>query len=125
MANAQWLAEQVAATPGWRVLAPVRLQTVCHRHEPPGLAGEALDRHTLGWAERINRSGAAYLTPAAVDGRWMVRGSIGAIATERDDIAAVWQGMRQAAEGSDAANSGARVSFQVGGPTWLKRHSRS
>jgi aromatic-L-amino-acid decarboxylase len=98
MANAQWLAEQVAATPGWRVLVPVRLQTVCLRHEPPGLAGEALDRHTLGWAERINRSGAAYLTPAVVDGRWMVRVSIGSLATERDDVAAVWQAMRQAVE---------------------------
>ena len=98
MANARWLAEQVAATPGWRVLVPVRLQTVCLRHEPPGLTGEALDRHTLGWAERINRSGAAYLTPAVVDGRWMVRVSIGALATERDDVGAVWQAMRQAAE---------------------------
>ncbi len=58
---------------GWRVLAPVPLQTVCVRHEPPGLEGEALDRHTLGWAERVNRSGAAYLTPATLDGRWMVR----------------------------------------------------
>jgi aromatic-L-amino-acid/L-tryptophan decarboxylase len=98
MANAQWLAEQVAATAGWRVLVPVRLQTVCVRHEPPGLAGEALDRHTLGWAERINRSGAAYLTPAVVDGRWMVRVSIGSLATERDDVAAVWRAMREAAE---------------------------
>jgi len=98
MENAQWLGEQVAATPGWRVLVPVRLQTVCVRHEPRGLSGEALDRHTLGWAERINRSGAAYLTPAVVDGRWMVRVSIGAIATERDDVAAVWQAIRAAAE---------------------------
>jgi aromatic-L-amino-acid decarboxylase len=99
MANARWLGEQVAATPGWRVLVPVRLQTVCLRHEPPGLSADALDRHTLAWAERVNRSGAAYLTPAVVDGRWMVRVSIGALATERDDVAAVWQAMRQAAEG--------------------------
>jgi len=104
MANAQWLSEQVAATPGWRVLVPARLQTVCVRHEPPGLSGETLDRHTLGWAERINRSGAAYLTPAVVDGRWMVRVSIGALATERDDVAAVWQAMRQAAEDSATEN---------------------
>ncbi|HEV3178390.1 MAG TPA: pyridoxal-dependent decarboxylase [Stellaceae bacterium] len=99
MANAQWLGAQVAATPGWRVLVPVRLQTVCLRHEPPGLSADALDRHTLAWAERVNRSGAAYLTPAVVDGRWMVRVSIGALATERDDVAAVWQAMRNAAEG--------------------------
>ncbi|TCZ53187.1 pyridoxal phosphate-dependent decarboxylase family protein [Roseicella aquatilis] len=97
--NARWLAAQVEVTPQWRVLAPVPLQTLCLRHEPPGLAGEALDRHTMGWAERINRSGAAYLTPAVLDGRWMVRVSIGAEATERADVAALWQAMRAAAEG--------------------------
>jgi aromatic-L-amino-acid decarboxylase len=98
MANAGWLAEQAGAAPGWRVLAPVPLQTVCLRHEPPGLAGEALDRHTLAWAERLNRSGAAYLTPAVLDGRWMVRVSVGAEATERADVAALWEAMRGAAE---------------------------
>src|SRR5438067_11039362 len=43
--NACWLAEQVRAAPGWKVLAPVPLQTVCVRHEPPELGGEDLDRH--------------------------------------------------------------------------------
>lgn len=98
MRNARWLAERAGAAPGWRVLAPVPLQTVCLRHEPPGMEGEALDRHTLGWAERLNRSGAAYLTPAVLDGRWMVRVSIGAEATERADVAALWEAMREAAE---------------------------
>jgi len=95
MANAKWLAEQVAATPHWRVLAPVRLQTVCVRHEPSGLSGEALDRHTQGWAERLNRSGLTYLTPATIDGRWMVRVSIGATATEREHVAQVWEAMQR------------------------------
>lgn len=94
LANAQWLAAAVRAEPEWRVLAPVPLQTLCVRHESPGLAGEALDRHTLGWAERINASGAAYLTPALLDGRWMVRISIGAIPTEREHVEALWARMR-------------------------------
>ena len=80
------------------MLAPVPLQTVCVRHEPPGLAGEALDRHTQAWADRVNRSGQAYLTPAILDGRWMVRVSIGAIPTEREHVAALWALMRQEAE---------------------------
>jgi len=88
--NARWLADQVRATSGWRVLAPVHLQTVCIRHEPAGLSGEALDRHTLAWADAINRSGGAYVTPATLDGRWMVRVSIGALPTEREDVAALW-----------------------------------
>ncbi len=98
MDNARALAAEVAATPGWRVLAPVPLQTVCLRHEPAGLAGAALDAHTLGWVEAVNRSGMSYLTPAVVDGRWMVRVSIGALATEASDVAAVWSAMRRAAE---------------------------
>lgn len=98
MANAQWFADQVRAAPDWRVLAPVPLQTVCVRYDPPGLESEALDRHTLAWCEQINRSGAAYLTPALLEGRWMVRVSIGATATERDHIATLWQAMRAAAE---------------------------
>jgi glutamate/tyrosine decarboxylase-like PLP-dependent enzyme len=91
LSNAQWLAEQVRATADWQVVAPVPLQTVCIRHQPAGLEGEALDRHTLDWCERVNRSGEAYLTPAILDGRWMVRVSIGAATTEREHVAALWE----------------------------------
>jgi aromatic-L-amino-acid decarboxylase len=103
--NARWLAGEVSSTQGWRVLAPVPLQTVCVRHEPEGLSGESLDRHTLAWTERINRSGAAYLTPAILDGRWMVRVSIGAEATERPHVEALWGLMRREAEGGPHAAS--------------------
>ena len=92
--NARWLEAEIRNTPQWRVLAPVTLQTLCVRHEPPGLEGEALDRHTLGWAERVNRSGEAYLTPAQLGGRWMVRVSIGALGTGREHVAALWQLLR-------------------------------
>ena len=95
--NAQWLVDQVRATRDWRVLAPVPLQTLCVRHEPDGLAGEALDQHTLGWAARVNRSGAAYLTPAILDGRWMVRISIGSASTERKHVQALWELIQRAA----------------------------
>jgi aromatic-L-amino-acid decarboxylase len=98
LANARWLAEQVASTPGWRVVAPVLLQTVCVRREPDGLAGDALDMYTRAWAERVNRSGAAYLTPAVLGGRWMVRISIGAEATERAHVETLWDAMRREAE---------------------------
>jgi aromatic-L-amino-acid decarboxylase len=96
--NAKWFAEQVRAAPDWRVLAPVPLQTVCMRHQPPGLTGEALDQHTLGWVDRVNRSGEAYLTPAILDGRWMARVSIGAAPTEKEHVAALWSLIRQKAD---------------------------
>jgi aromatic-L-amino-acid/L-tryptophan decarboxylase len=98
LAMAHWLAEQVDTTVGWVRLNPVHLQTVCVRHEPPGLEGEALDRHTLDWVGRINNSGAAFLTPAVLDGRWMCRVSLGAETTSEEDVAHLWAAMRQEAE---------------------------
>jgi aromatic-L-amino-acid decarboxylase len=95
LANAQWLAAEVTRTPRWRLLNNVVLQTLCLRHEPEGLTGEALDRHTLDWCERLNRSGETYLTPALLDGRWMVRVSIGSLLTERRHVEALWEAMKR------------------------------
>jgi len=100
LANAQWLAGQVQAATDWHVVAPVPLQTVCIRHEPPGVTGDALDRHTRDWAERLNRSGRAYVTPAVLDDQWMVRLSVGAELTEREHVDAGWKAIREAAEGN-------------------------
>jgi aromatic-L-amino-acid/L-tryptophan decarboxylase len=99
LANANWLAKEVRATDDWRVLAPVHLQTVCLRHEPAGLSGDALDRHTLGWAERVNASGKAYVTPALLEGRWMVRVSVGAEQTELAHVEALWELLRMQVAG--------------------------
>ena len=103
--NARWLAGQVSSTPGWRVLAPVNLQTVVLRHEPAGLVSgtgtildaDALNAHTLSWVDSVNRSGAALLTPSMLDGTWSVRVSIGAEATEREDVEELWALMQRAA----------------------------
>jgi aromatic-L-amino-acid decarboxylase len=89
--NAQWFAETVAQVENWRVLTPVKLQTVCIRHEPPGLEGEALDQYTLDWVNAINQSGNASMSPSRLDERWMVRVSIGAEATTREHVEKLWQ----------------------------------
>ncbi len=98
LANARWLADEVVAAPGWRLVAPLELQTVCLRHEPPGIGGDALDAHTLAWCGRINASGDAYLTPARLAGRWMVRVSVGAECTERVHVERLWRRLRAAVE---------------------------
>ena len=100
--NAQWFAQQVDAADGWEVLAPVTLQTVCIRHRPMddsgnALRGDALDDHTLAWVERINASGAAFMSPSQLDGRWMVRVSIGVEETTRDHVKRLWRLIQQAA----------------------------
>ena len=100
--NAQWLAAQLRATPGWSVLAPVPLQTLCVRHMPSGVEGAALDAHTQRWCDAINRAGQAYLTPAILDGQWVVRVSIGSEVTERAHVERLWGIMREAAAQSAA-----------------------
>jgi aromatic-L-amino-acid decarboxylase len=98
--NAQWLARQIEATEGWELVAPVALQTVCLRHTPndtsgTALEGDALDRHTLNWVERINASGAAFMSPSLLDGRWMVRISVGVEDSTREHLARLWELLQQ------------------------------
>jgi aromatic-L-amino-acid decarboxylase len=102
-AEARWLADQVSSRLGWRVIASVTLQTVCIRHEPIGMSGEALDAHTLRWSRAINDSGFAYVTPSVAGGRWMVRVSIGTELTERSDLEALWECMQRHAELAQSA----------------------
>jgi aromatic-L-amino-acid decarboxylase len=90
LANARWLADQVELADDWRLVSPLTLQTVCLRHEPEGLEGAELDAHTLAWVTRINSSGAAFMSPALLDGRWFVRVSVGVESTERRHVAALW-----------------------------------
>ncbi len=97
--NAQWLAAAADSEPGWERLAPVPLQTVCLRHVPSGLEGrhDRLTAHNLAIAQRVNRAGRAYLTPARLKGRQILRVSIGAQATERDHVRMLWDDLRAAA----------------------------
>lgn len=94
--NAAWLARQIEAAAEWRLVAPVPLQTVCVVHEPAALSPQEVDEHTQRWARAVNRSGHAYVTPAVLDGRWMVRVSVGALGTERAHVERLWTQLQQA-----------------------------
>jgi aromatic-L-amino-acid decarboxylase len=66
------------------------------------LSGDALDAHTLAWVGRINRSGEAFMSASILDGRWMVRVSIGVEATERHHVERLWQLIQTSAALPDA-----------------------
>jgi len=102
VANARWLADQVDAAPHWERLAPVPLQTVCLRHVPthgaPGsLAEEDLAAHNAAIAERLSAGGRFYVTSADLKGTRILRVSVGAQATERRHVEALWAALREAA----------------------------
>ena len=109
--HVQWardLAGLVTTEPEWHVVAPVTLQTVCLQHMPAGLSGEALDAHTRRWAQQVNDSGAAYVTPAVVNGRWVVRISIGAEHTGAEHIAELWSILQTAARAANPLSGASR-----------------
>ena len=84
--NAEWFAAEIEARDDWHVVAPVALQTVCIRHTPAGIEGEALSDHNLAIAQRINASGQAFLSPSVLDDTWMLRVSVGVQGTERHHL---------------------------------------
>jgi aromatic-L-amino-acid decarboxylase len=94
--NARWLKEQIENTPEWEIVAPVILQTICVRHVPQGMDDDLIDQHTLDWVTRINNSGAAYLTPTQLNGKWIVRISIGAEPTRLKHVKKLWKTMKSA-----------------------------
>ncbi len=99
MGNAAWLKKAVDEEGEWERMAPVTLQTVCIRHVPTGNQDEAwLGAHNLAIAEKVNRSGRAYLTPAVLKGKQMLRVSIGAELTELRHVEALWKELRVAAK---------------------------
>ncbi|MFN0092657.1 MAG: pyridoxal-dependent decarboxylase [Acidimicrobiales bacterium] len=90
VALAEELAGWVAEDPEWELAAPPRLSLVC-------LRSRAGDDATQAALDRVNASGAAFVTHARVDGRLALRVAVGAPLTERRHLEALWAAVRTAA----------------------------
>jgi aromatic-L-amino-acid/L-tryptophan decarboxylase len=89
---ARKLAQRVDAHDDFERLAPVRFSVVAFRHVPPELRGDepALARHNLALLERINRSGAVFLSHTSAKGRIALRIAIGNWRTTEEDVDRAW-----------------------------------
>ncbi|MGH9480476.1 MAG: pyridoxal-dependent decarboxylase [Terriglobales bacterium] len=96
VALAQEFAQWVAADPRFELAAPVPLNLVCFRHRGGDAANQAM-------LERLNQSGALYLTHTRLDGRFTLRMSIGQAQTQRHHVAAAWQRIQEEADAVAAA----------------------
>ncbi|MGH9393028.1 MAG: pyridoxal phosphate-dependent decarboxylase family protein, partial [Terriglobales bacterium] len=96
VALAQQFAGWVQSDPDFDLAAPAPLNLVCFRHR----GGDACNQALL---ERLNRSGALYLTHTKLDGRFTLRMSIGQLQTEARHVAQAWR--RIQAEGRKQAAS--------------------
>jgi aromatic-L-amino-acid/L-tryptophan decarboxylase len=80
---AQWFAEAVAASPDFELAAPVPLNLVCFRHVDGDAASERVLRD-------VNQTGRAFMTHAQVDGRFVLRLSVGQEHTTLDHVQRAW-----------------------------------
>ncbi len=88
---AERFADAVVRHPEFELVAPARLNLVCFRHR----GGDALSEQIL---ERINRSGAAFLTHTRIGGHYAIRLAIGATATEEHHVDNVWELLQKTAD---------------------------
>jgi aromatic-L-amino-acid decarboxylase len=87
---AQAFARWIDASDDFELAAPSPLNLVCFRHR----AGDAANQALL---ERLNRSGALYLTHTKLDGKLTLRMSIGQTQTELQHVAQAWQRIQECA----------------------------
>lgn len=95
---ARHLAEQVAATPGWEMAAPVPFATAVFRFAPAGVSPEEQDRLNLRIMEEVNRSGEIFLSHTRVLGRVVLRLSVGNLRTRNEHVERAWTLLSGAAE---------------------------
>ncbi len=85
----------VEADPNLVVAAPAPLNLVCFRH----IAGDEASERVLN---AVNESGHAYLTHTRLSGAYVLRMSIGAIASEAEHVEAAWRLVAAAAASASA-----------------------
>ena len=88
-----------SAAPDFELTSPPSLALLSFRYHPQGVDdAQALDALNQELLERINDDGRIYLTQTKVDGRLVLRFSIGQTTTERRHVEAGWAVVRELAE---------------------------
>ena len=97
VAMAEQLADWIREDPRFTLAAPPSLALLCLRLVT-GAGPDADDAATRALLQRINAGGRALLTHTVVDGRYAIRVAIGSVATQTDDVAALWRHLRTGAK---------------------------
>jgi aromatic-L-amino-acid/L-tryptophan decarboxylase len=93
---ARRLARLIEDEPGWELMAPVPLSTVCFRAHPSGVDDEAeLERLNTDIVERVNASGVAFVSHTKVAGCYAIRVAIGNAASTWQHVEKTWHAVTQ------------------------------
>ena len=87
IALAQYFRDQLQKHGSFEIMAPVSLNLVCFRYMPEGeLPGEEIDVLNARLLRAINAGGRAYISHTRLNGRYVLRASIGQTNVERRHI---------------------------------------
>jgi aromatic-L-amino-acid decarboxylase len=87
----RWFLEQLEQHPDFEVLAPVPLNTICFRYNPPGFPASELNHLNQRILERINQEGAIFITHTVLRGRYVLRMVIGQTEVTMPDVEKAWE----------------------------------
>jgi len=85
----------------WKRVAPTPLSTVAFRFQGCGTDAEELDRVNLRILDRLNRSGEVLLTHTELNGRMVLRLSIGNLKTTPAHVRRAWELLLEAADAEE------------------------
>jgi aromatic-L-amino-acid decarboxylase len=97
VAMAQDFKASIEDAPNWVVAAPVHLSLVTYRFSP-GWKGADEDAANHRIMDRVNGTGEAFLSHTVLDGRVVLRLSIGNLKTTSEHVSRTWTLLREAGE---------------------------
>lgn len=97
---AQRLRTRLEKEPGFEMLAPTPLSTLCFRYVPPGhpRSPEDIDALNEKLLEAINRTGSVFLTPTRLNGRFTIRLVVASLWVEEKHVESAWEVIRGCVE---------------------------
>jgi len=110
MRLAQEFAENVRNDPDFELLAPVPLNTVCFRFNPPAINdSETLDNLNFQLIEELNATGKIYLTHTKLNGKYTIRLVVGQTTVGKKHVDETWRLIK------DISKKNNKIKDQTGG----------
>jgi aromatic-L-amino-acid decarboxylase len=91
-------ASWIEAEPNWETLAPHPFSVVCFRYKTEEMSEEDAERFNAALLEAANASGEVFLSHTKLDGVYALRLAIGNLRTQRTDVEAAWNILREKAK---------------------------
>ncbi len=100
MELAEWLEQQVEASPHFNILVPRTLNLVCFHYTPPGINDpQLINQMNEKLLHQLNASGKIFLTHTKINGTYTLRMVIGATTVEKRHVEGAWELIQQEAGG--------------------------